>query len=297
MLEDIALQYVNQSASTLNAIGYSLAILGGVVAGIVNKSRTEIARAPYFAYSALIALLVSATAVVWLNSQPAMAGGYLWILMTISMGATAVGGFFYGKLAMARSRDAYGHGRMASLAFIPLANLWLLVTASKNAMSTNRAPTIPLLTGRLGVVSGFVMLIAAKALGAFVDEEAIRMAERTSTEPTSQRTAVEIMLRSQGLEKTLRLIAAEAKPPIKVDEKTTLARIEADGTQLRRTYVVQLDSATISEEFRSSSRAWICAHAPFVPLLRAGSTFREVYMKADGSPIGSVMVTREECGF
>ncbi len=147
MLEDIALRYVDQSESNLRGIGYGLLILGAIIAGIVNKSKDELARAPYFAYSALIYLLVSAVQIVWLQSLPAIIGGYLWVLMVVSMAASVIGGFFACKIAMARSRDAYGHGRMAALAFIPLANLWLLVKPSKTALSANRAPTIPLLTG------------------------------------------------------------------------------------------------------------------------------------------------------
>ncbi len=57
MLEDIALRYVDQSESNLRGIGYGLLILGAIIAGIVNKSKDELARAPYFAYSALIYLL------------------------------------------------------------------------------------------------------------------------------------------------------------------------------------------------------------------------------------------------
>lgn len=106
MLEDLAVRYVNWTEADMNAVGYSLLILGAVVAGVVNRSEAELARAPYFAYSALILLLVSAVQIVWLHSLPAMAGGYLWVLMTLSLGAVAVGGFFYGKIAMARSRDA-----------------------------------------------------------------------------------------------------------------------------------------------------------------------------------------------
>jgi hypothetical protein len=296
MLEDIAIQYINQSEDRLKLIGYGLTILGAIVAGVMNKSEVEIARAPYFAYSALIVLAVYAVQIVWLETLGAMAGGYLWVLMIVSALASAVSGFFFGRIAMARSRDAYGHGRMAVLAFIPLANLWLLLTPSKHTMSANRTPTIPLLTGGLGVVSGFVMLIAAVAVTVFIEQEANRMVERAQTEPASQQAGIEFMIRSQGLEETLRLMAAESQTPITVNEVTTLAQIEADGSQLRRTYVVDLDLATISEEFRAESANGICAYGPFIPLLRAGATIREVYVEADGSPIGAVMVTREACG-
>jgi hypothetical protein len=119
LLENLAINYLDQPEETLNAIGYGLVILGAVVAGATNRSKAELARVPYFTYSALVLLLVSAVQLVWLQTFPAMMGGYLWVLMAISLAAPIVGGYFFGKLAMARSRDAYGHGRMAALAFIP----------------------------------------------------------------------------------------------------------------------------------------------------------------------------------
>ncbi len=295
MLDDIAIQFVNQSESDLRIMGYALAILGGIIAGIVNKSKVELARTPYFAYSALIFLLVSAVQIIWLGSISAMSGGYLWVLMVVNIVASVIAGFFVGKIAIARSRDAYGHGRMAALAFIPVANFWLLLTASKNPLSANRAPTIPLLTGGLGVLSGFAMLIATVAGTVFMKQEADRIAKREAAKPTSQRVGIEFMLKSHSLEKTLRLIATIPQTPIKIDEVTTLARIEADGIQLHRTYVVALDLATISDQFRVRILKAICSHSPFIPLLRAGARIREVYIKTDGSPIGAVLVTRDVC--
>ena len=166
MLEDLAIQYINQTEDNLRAIGYGLTILGAIIAGATSKSKSEIARAPYFAYSAFLVLAAYTTQIVWLQSLPAMAGGYLWTLMTVNVVTSLVVGFFFGQIAMARSRDAYGHGRLAALAFIPFANLWLLLTPSKNAVSANRVPTIPLLTGGVGVLSGFVVLITGACIAA-----------------------------------------------------------------------------------------------------------------------------------
>ena len=122
------------------------------------------------------------------------------------------------------------------------------------------------------------------------------MVERAQAEPASQQAGIEFMVRSQGLEKTLRLMVADTQTPITIDNVTTLARIEADGTQLIRTYVISRPLKTISDELKASITNGICAHGPFIPLLRAGGTIREVYIKPDDSPIGVVLVTRNLCG-
>ncbi|MFQ5915518.1 MAG: hypothetical protein ACE5JS_20300 [Nitrospinota bacterium] len=164
MLEEIALKYVNQTEDDLRVIAYGLAILGAVIAGVVTRSKSELRRAPYFAFSGLLIFARATTQFVWLGSLPAMTGGYLWVLMVVDVVGSVVIGYFIGVIAMARSRDAFGHARYAALAFIPLANFILLLKMSKTQTSANRIPTIPLLTGGLGVLSGFVMLVAGVAL-------------------------------------------------------------------------------------------------------------------------------------
>lgn len=297
LLEQIAIQFVNLSEATLQQIGLGLTVLGAIIAALVTRSKIEIARAPYFAYSALILLLVSSAQIVWLQSLSAMTGGYLWVFMLISLTASVFSGFFFCRIAMARSRDAYGHGRMAFLAFIPIANFWLLLTRSKNAVSANRAPTIPILSGGLGVITGFVFLAAALGVNVYIEEQARGIGARAQMEPMSQQASIDFLIRYNGLEGTLAVLADESQTPFNVDNVTTLARIEAVGTQLRRTYIVDFEGMTMTEEFRQGSRNGICAHPPFMPLLRSGATIREVYIERSGREIGAIMVAREDCGF
>ena len=297
MLEDIAIQFVNQSEDTLKQIGLGLTVVGAIIAAIVTRSKTEITRAPYFAHSALILFCVSAVQVVWLQSIPAITGGYLSVLALISLAASIAGGFFFCRLAMARSRDVYGHGRMAFLAFIPITNFWLLLKSSKHKMPANRVPTIPLLSGGLGVLTGFVLLAASVGVTVYIEEQGRRMEQQAQTEPALQQAGIEFLIRSNGLEETLRLMAAESQTPITVDEVTTLARIEADGTQLRRTYIVDLEGMTMTDNFRAGIRNGICAWPAFDPILRASGSIREVYVERSGREIGAVMVTDQDCGF
>ena len=132
MLEDAAIQYVNQSEDNLRLIGYGIVIAGAVLAAIVHKSNAERRRAPYFAYSGLLLFIAAAAQLVWFGSIPAMKGGFLWVFMLVDIVVDLAVGYAFGVIAMARSRDAYGHARMAALAFIPIANFWLLLTPSKN---------------------------------------------------------------------------------------------------------------------------------------------------------------------
>ena len=297
MIEDLSIQFLNQGEGALFGVSLVLVVVGAIIAVIVPRSKAEISRAPYFVYSALIYFALQAVQIIWFQVVAAMAGGYLWMLMMISLVSLIANGYFLCRIAMARSRDAYGHGRMAFLAFIPFANFWLLLTPSKKAISANRAPAIPLLSGGLGVLTGFVLLAAGMSVGVYIGVQSRMMETQTQIEPVSEHAWVDSMIRSNGLEDTLRLMAAEAQTPITVDEVTTIARIEADWTQLRRTYIVDLEGMVMTEEFRSRIVNNICAYPAFEPILRANGSFREVYVERDGHEVGAVMVTREECGY
>lgn len=109
-------------------------------------------------------------------------------------------GYALGIFAMARSRDAYGHERMGFLAFIPIANISLLITPSKNEVSANREPTGPLLTGGLGALTGFAFIFASVQLSAFMEVEMNRIVAEAENDPATLQEVIEMMLREQGLE-------------------------------------------------------------------------------------------------
>ncbi|HEV2505900.1 MAG TPA: hypothetical protein VGV39_22665 [Mesorhizobium sp.] len=296
MLEELAYRFISQDESSLNATAYGLVLIGAIIAAFTVRSKSEIARAPYFAYSMLIFLLASAVQIVWLQSLHAMAGGYLWVLMLVSIAASIISGFFLCGIAKARSRDAYGHARLAALAFIPLANFWLLLAPSKNAVSANRTPTIPILTGIAGVLTGFILLVGGILMIGFVNIQQRKLEQQVQTDPMAQQAGIAFLIHSNSLEGTLKSLAEQAQTPFTVDEVTTLSRIEADGTQLHRTFVVDREGWTMTDDFRQGNRSHVCASQPFTPLFRAGASIHEIYVGRDGREIGTVVVTPQDCG-
>lgn len=291
VLEDLAIEFVNMDEGTLTGIGVGSAFLGFISALVVqSRSKSELQRAPYFAFSALLYLLTSALSFAWLFSPQAVTLGILWVLVFGVFLIIAVSGYGYGVIALARSRDAFGHGRYAILAFIPIASLVLLGKPSKNAMSLNRIPTIQLLSGGLGVLSGIAMFVASYVLSGWAETRLDAMVENAAP-------SIDFLLRTQGIDATLKAMADEARLPHMVDEVTTLAFVKAVGTRLQRTYIVSRDGMVMSTQFRTGLVQNFCAYELFIPLLRAGATFEEVYVNNDGSEIGSQVITRDICGF
>ena len=284
---------LNKDEGTLSSIGVGIAFLGFIAALVVqSRSKSELQRAPYFAFSALLYLLSSALLFAWLFIPQAMTLSILWVLVFCVFLIIAVIGYGYGVIALARSRDAFGHGRYAILAFIPLAGLVLLGKPSKNAMSLNRIPTIQLLSGGLGVLLGIAMFVVSYVLSDWAETRLDAMVE--NADPGM---GIELMLRTQGIDATLRAMADEAQLPVMIDEVTTLTFLKAVGTRFQRTYIVSRDGMVMSTQFRTGLVQNFCAYEPFMPLLRAGATFEEVYVNKDGSEIGSQVITRDICGF
>lgn len=291
MLEDIALKYASQTEEELRAIAYGLAILGAVIAGVTTRSKSELRRAPYFAGMGLLFLASATTEIVWLGSLSAITGGYLWALMAVDLVKMLAFGYFLCVFSMARSRDAFGTGSGAFLAFIPIANLVLLLKGSKKQSSVNHIATAPILTGGLGVLSGFAMVIAAVVLTGVLTK---RMAEDSNMGLKLQAASTDLLIRNNGLGATLAQLAAEVTVPQKIDEVTTLRRIETDATSLRYLYIVDgLDR--LLDGFEQNLTQSMCANDAMRPVLRAGGVIEQAYYTTDGRELGTVRITSESC--
>ena len=288
MLEDLALQYSELPEDQVRSIGYGLVILGGIIGGLTNQSVAEIRRAPYFALSGLIFLCMFAvTYGGFAFIVQALAGGFFWVVVGVEMLASVIGGFFFARIAADRSRDAYGHGRMAALAFIPLANFWLLLTPSKDDVSANRTPTIPLLTGGLGVLSGFVLLAGGIGLSTYAEVDGMRRVEEA---------AAAGVFNEAMLDRILATMAAEVQTPLVVDETTALLRMETQGEELRYVYEVDPPLDFLPADMRNGLLKQNCTYDGLTSVIDAGAVIKHVYLRKDGSEIGDIQVTREACG-
>lgn len=296
MLEEIAIQYISQTEESIHLLSFGITIAGAVLSAIFHKSDLELRRAPYFAYTGILLFISAVSQFVWLGSVQAITGGFLWVFMLVDVVVGLATGYGFGIIAMARSRDAYGHARLAALSFIPIANFWLLLTPSKTELSAKRAPTIPLLTGSVGVLTGFVLLVASMGLSGLIQVETERIVAKAGNEPTMQRASIEMMLRGQGLEKALRKMAAEV-PSQRIDEVTTLKRVLGDGTTLRYIYEISADLDALPRSTRFSLVQHNCEYEALRPVIEEGAIVEHVYQRTDGSEIGVVTITPDVCNY
>lgn len=193
VFENLAFQYVFLIESNPFLVSYWTTVIGALIAGVFHRSATELRRAPYFAYSCLLVLLATASKMVWIGTVLAVIGGYLWFLMLVDVGIGLGVGYAFGMIAKARSRDGFGHARLAGLAFIPLLNLLLLFVPPKKTGSASLLPTIPLVTGVLGVLTGFVLLFTSLVVKGYAtiekDRTALEVADDTASHDAARSRA------------------------------------------------------------------------------------------------------------
>ncbi|MGP1253296.1 MAG: hypothetical protein ACTS10_02705 [Kiloniellales bacterium] len=290
MLEDIANRYVYQSEDSYRLAVYVLAVTGAIFAAVFHKSTLELRRAPYFVYLSLLFFAAIASQLVWLGALPPAAETPLWGFMLAEILIRLAVGYGLGVIAMARSRDAFGHARMAFLAFIPLANFWLLLKPSKTESSARPASPWAFLRGGLGVLTGFTILIA----GVLVTTVVQVMLEVAYDAPAMQRADIGTMIRTQGLEAALQQIASET-PSTPTEEAATFLRLESDGSRLRYIYEVSASETSLPESGVITVSVHNCSHQRLRLVIDAGATIEHLYLRPDGSEVGSTEVTQLLC--
>jgi len=165
VLERLTYQFLMLPEDRITLIYLGGLVLGGLLA-FLAPAWTRLARAPYFALSWLVMLGVIAAQFVWYLTGYVVELQLMWVLLALSMLAFLLGGYLYGRLAMARARDAFGGNMNALLAFIPLLNLVLYFAPGRVRQEKDYAEMrVPaLFKGWMGIVTGLLVFAGFQAL-------------------------------------------------------------------------------------------------------------------------------------
>jgi hypothetical protein len=87
-----------------------------------------------------------------------------------------------------------------------------------------------------------------------------------------------------------------APPMFALQSPTTISGAQAIGQQLLLTANVDAQNLQLTSDARSSIIDKLCADPSFPQMIRPGESIRIKYVEMSGKDIGSVMVTRNECG-
>lgn len=292
MLEDLAIRYVSADQSQLKLLSYALIVVGGAIGGIFHRSELEMQRGTYFAFTGCLFLAAALSQLIWIGSVESLIKGTLWVLMSIDLATSLVLGYLLAVIAMARSRDATENARSAFAAFIPLANLWLMLKPSKSLSgSPNRYQSF--LSGGTAVLVGIVALAASTLVTKYAEREIAARIASAESNPEYAEKSLLLLIAKQGLEQTIVQIAAEVKTPEEINKIIRLDRVYGDGGTLRYEYI-KTTTTVGSDNERSNLISNIC-RSDLRGLISAGATVEFRYLYADGSELEKVSVAADQC--
>lgn len=276
-MEDLAFELLDLGETHGDLFAVGAVLVGFLAALIFDRSRRDLLRSEYFFAGATLLFLTTLSQFVWLAMIPAMARGILWVVMALGFGSLAVGGFFYGSISRARSRNAWGHAGYAFLGFVPIANLFLLFRRpARDVSSSSRSSQI----GN-NVVLGVVLLVlstgADRVLGRL-------LSNAMEFDPDNVSAAL-----------TARIVARAIETPLEIDDFVTLEHVQAAGKTLRYRYVVDGDLVALPDSFIAETRRDECPNPTFSPIIQDGGAVEYVYLRPDGGLIGTVRLDAAGC--
>lgn len=288
-MEEFAVKVVIGGPYNFVSFGLLPFVAGALAAIFVPKSELRLARGTYVFAVGLAGLVNALCFFSWAHTAEAIVAGRAWMLMLDAASAWFAFGLVLALLAAARSYDAYGHAQGAVLAFIPIANLWLLFSRSRD----KSAAVFPWFAkGFVGVVLGLVLTVSDNAMMKQIFEDRFSSILFSKTLPRD--SYAQFLVNNWGLGETLEYIFSFDGKPVDVDFTTTLVDMDVEGTTVSFFYRLGALGAMFGVS-ESSAKANACDAPLVLTLLRAGATFKHVFKDKNGRDVSVVTVRRGDC--
>jgi hypothetical protein len=288
-LEEFAVKVAIGGPFNFVSFGFLPFVAGALAAIFLPKSELRLARGTYFFAVGLAGLVHALCFFSWSHTAEAIVAGRAWMLMLDAASAWFALGLVLALLAVARSYDAYGHAQGAVLAFIPIANLWLLFSRSRDKSGA----VFPWFAkGFVGVVLGLVITVSDKAVMKQIFED--RFSSILVSKNLPRDSYAQFLVNNWGLGDTLDYIFSFDGKPVDVDFTTTLVDVDAEGTTV--SFFYRLGAlGTMFGVSEGSAKANACGAPLVLTLLRAGATFKHVYKDKNGRDVSVVTVRYDDC--
>jgi hypothetical protein len=265
MFDILSYRYSQLPEPTLWALSFLAICLGGAFGALLRRgSAVRLRRSVYFLGVSAATLALSVNQVWWLLYVPAVKAGLSGIFpVTDLIGALAYG-VVLAQLALARSRDAYGDGMRAWMAFVPAIALILLF---KPSLGPQGQPA-----NRGAVVAGLILLFLSRAATTALQDGSSTVAEQVRTDPATAAAINRIALQAGGLEPGLDDLIAREAAPQQIDADLALTKVTRTGTAVTYLYTLNDPSADrLGGAYRASVTAGFCD--ALMLYLNQGATF------------------------
>jgi hypothetical protein len=294
-LEYYALEYMGFIENFV-AYNYIFVLIGAVIGGFWAKVDYKMKRSTYFLNTSFAVCLVSLAQIVWLLFVKAVATGLLPLLVAVDVILWIAFGYAIMLLGKARAIDAFGTTKSAFLAFIPIANLWLLFSPTKEQTVETGSG---LHVGGTAILFGFVLLALGRG-GAIGLEDALQNGDFANvsvqdTEAIREKYFLHALKRD-GLDAALRYLASldQAQAGARLDEITVLEEISVKDAAVVYQYLIT------DNEIVSFDRQWLaniqrnmCSEFEFA--IGRGAAIKLLYYSKQRGTLAEVIVSETAC--
>lgn len=273
------------------------AIIAGAVAAYVvfRRSETGIMRSSFFALHALLAIAGTLFGCLWYFLEPAFAHDLLTALSALFIAGMAVASFTWGRIAIARSRDAFGRAWPFVLAYLPL-YVVLLFWKTRQGREQKRMKLPILLADRPAIWTGIV----AGILCGVLDRTAVAATEARIEAFFEAGYGFDLALQFEGAADLLAAIAAfeQKRLPENIDDVLVQTGSSASGPLLVRTFRFDTapgESIGADDIDLTSVDEIYCDDPSMRRLLVQGAQFEEVFLDREETEFLRYRVTAETC--
>lgn len=289
-----ALHFLILPDSRIVGVSLALVLLGGLAAALF-PSRGTLGRVPYFVGNSVLVLVATGARALLIPTPVLVANGHmgfmaaLWALVQVACGVALW------RLAARRSRDVHGHAKAAPLAFVPVANFWLLVAPRLGGREPGKDVLgLDFSAGKaLSILAGLAMLGGSYWA---TDEIGERTSRSLLQDGVPQELWIRFAINKDGIETVLKGLADAKNPEPKPDEAFTMSRMQAAGLHLYETWISNKASSQFSKWQIVQFEAYHCSVVDDVSLMKAGAVLEHEYVARSGRRLGLIKVSKEICG-
>ena len=294
-LNGLAFQYVT-TLEQWPAIPYLLPLPGFVLGLAVPGPGQLIARGPHWLAVLGLILLLTLQQFAWFAMPAAVRADLFWLLPLADILAACVVGILLARLGKARSRDAFGHAGWGFLQLLPLLNLPLLLTASREGSEGQRRLLSSWELPAAAVVAmGIALIVMNKGMASVLETRLEPVISEASQERVFSNNFLRYQIETQGLPAVIAEVAAAQPDPVQVEPGHRILGLEARGTALHIFH--ELDEPEAEELEASYRRALVgdtCTWLGWV-LDAGGSVSRHFARRHDGWEFEVLTIKNEDC--
>lgn len=277
-------------------IPYLLPVPGFVLGLLLPNPGRYIARGPHWLAGLALILLLTLEQFVWFAMPAAVRADLFWLLPLGDVLSSLIAGVLLAQLGKARSRDAFGHSGWAFLQMLPLLNLPLLLTASREGTEGQRrllsSWDIP---AAVVMVLGISLAVANKGMSTVLQTRLEPAIAKASEEPAFTNNYLRYQVEAAGLPALVAEVAATQPEAVLVEPGHRILKLEARGAALHIFHELdEPEAEALDAAYRRALISDTCSGLGW--LLEAGGTVtRHFARKDDGWEFEVLNIRNGDC--